>query len=54
MFYLIFKLVWFLMLASVWLVVAAVILPIALIMAATRNHSAARDCIRILDWSRMF
>jgi hypothetical protein len=57
MFYLVyalFKLLWFAMLVSVWLVVATVVLPIALIMAATSNRSAARDCLRVLDWSRMF
>jgi hypothetical protein len=26
----------------------------ALIMALTGNRSAARDCMRVLDWSRMF
>lgn len=57
MFYLIFALVrlmWFLMLATIWLVVAAAILPIALILAVPSNRSAARDCMRVLDWSRMF
>jgi hypothetical protein len=47
--YVLFKLLWFVMLVSVWLVVAAVMLPIGLIMAATSNRSAARDCMRVLD-----
>lgn len=54
LFYALFKLLWFLMLVSVWLVVATVVLPIALIMAVTSNRPAARDCMRVLDWSRMF
>jgi hypothetical protein len=54
LFYVLFKLMWFALLVSVWLVVATVMLPLALIMAATINRWAARDCMRVLDWSRMF
>jgi hypothetical protein len=54
MFYVFFKLVWFLLVVCVWLVVATVVLPIALIIALTGNRSAARDSMRVLDWGRMF
>jgi hypothetical protein len=43
LFYALFKLLWFAMLVTIWLVVAAVVVPIALIMAATGNRSATRD-----------
>jgi hypothetical protein len=57
MFYLVyafFKLMWFMVLMAVWMLVAMVVLPIALIMAATSNRRAARDFMRILNWGRMF
>lgn len=53
-FYVLFKLVWFMMLVAVWLVVAAAVLPIGLIMAATGNRTAARGCMRALNWGRLF
>jgi hypothetical protein len=52
--YVLFKLLWFALLVSVWLVVAAVVLLIALPMALTGNRTAVRDCMRVLDWSQMF
>jgi hypothetical protein len=53
LFYVLIKLMWFLMVATVWLVVAAVVIPIALFCTATSNRRAARDLMRVLDWSRM-
>jgi hypothetical protein len=43
LFYVLLKLMWFMVLATIWLVVATVIVPVAMIAAATSNRSAARD-----------
>jgi len=53
-FYLIFKLVWVLALVCVWMAVAVVVLPLAAILAVAGSRAGAGDCMRALDWSRMF
>jgi ABC-type multidrug transport system fused ATPase/permease subunit len=52
--YLLFKIMWWLMLTTIWLVVAVFVLLVAMIASATGNRSAGRNVMRSLNWSRMF